>query len=404
MTADPAERRLAVTIVTSALPRAGGADMVHVRRWRELARHASVVVVMPVPWTPPALARRSPRWAAYAGMPAKTEIDGLTVHHPRYVQLPLAAFAPWAGASMALGARGVVRALRRAGACDVLFGQSILPDGLAAVLLGRFAGVPAACLGRGSDVNVTSRQTAAGRRLAAWTVRHADAVAVVAHDLAATLADIANSAVPPVLYNGIDLERFSPGDRATARRELGIAGEHPIVLFVGRVAGGKGLDGLVEAFARVARARPAVRLALVGDGPLRQELADRADRAGVGGRVDLVGEVPYDDVARWMRAANVLALASEHEGFPNVVREALACGRPVVSTAVGDVPRIVTPDAGRLVPVGDPAALAEALGAVLDGSWNPGHLRGKVEHMTWAANADATYRFLRAAAERKRAG
>ena len=89
-----AERRLAVTIVTSALPRAGGADMVHVRRWRELSRHASVVVVMPVPWTPPALARRSPRWAAYADVPAKTEIDGLTVHHPRYAQLPLAAFAP----------------------------------------------------------------------------------------------------------------------------------------------------------------------------------------------------------------------------------------------------------------------------------------------------------------------
>ena len=405
MTAAGPERRLAVTVLSSALPRGaeGGADMVHVLRWRELARLADVVVVVPTPWAPGALAGRSARWATYASTPRTTVLDGLTVHFPRYVQLPLAAFAPWAGASMALGALGVVRELRRTGACDVLFAQSILPDGLAAVLLGRAVGAPAACLGRGTDVNVLSRRTAMGRRLAAWTVRHAAGVGVVAHDLAATVGEIAGAPPPPVLYNGIDLERFAPGDRAAARRTLGVPGDSVLVLYVGRLAAGKGLDLLLEAFARQARTRPALRLALLGAGPLQAALAAQADAAGVATQVDFVGEVPYERVPQWMCAADVVALASEHEGFPNVVREALACGRPVVSTAVGDVPRIVTADAGRLVPVGDPAAFAEALGAVLEASWNPERLRGKVEHMTWEANADATYRFLRAAAGRSRA-
>jgi len=296
----------------------------------------------------------------------------------------------------------LVRELRRAGRCDVLFGQSILPDGLAAVAAGRRAGVPAACLGRGTDVNVLGQSSVAGRRLMRWTVRHSAAVGVVAHDLKATLDRLVDDVNPTVLYDGIDLERFAPGDRAAARRALGIAGEHPLVLFVGRLVAGKGLPELVDAFARVHASAGAARLAIVGEGPLRAALAGRAARAGIGAHVDLVGEVPYERIPLWMQAANVFTLPSEAEGFPNVVREALACGCPVVATAVGDVPRVVTPDVGRLVAVGNVSALADALLSVLGTRWDPGRPRAKVAQMTWQANATATYEFLRGAAARAR--
>jgi glycosyltransferase involved in cell wall biosynthesis len=374
--------------------------MVLVRRWRELARHADVVAIMPTPWTPRLLARAGSRWAGYAATPPVSRIGDLTVHHPRYLQVPLPSFAPWAGVSMALAATPLVRQLRRAGRCDVIFGQSILPDGLAAAVAGRRAGVPAACLGRGTDVNVIGR-TPSGRRLLRWTVRHS-AVAVVAHDLAATIEQLAETGRPTVLYDGIDLERFVPGDRAAARRVLGISGEHPLVLFVGRLVPGKGLPQLVDAFAEVHGRLAAARLAVLGEGPLRGDLVARAAERGIGPHVQVVGEVPYEQVPLWMQAADVFTLPSEAEGFPNVVREALACGRPVVATAVGDVPRVVTPDVGRLVRVGDVAGLADALLSALQARWETERARAKVMEMTWHTNATATHDFLAAAAARGR--
>ena len=381
-----------VVFLTSAFPHdaGSGVDMVHVRRARELARRAPVTAVVPTPWVPPLL-RRNPRFAAYAGVPRSTRLAGVPVFYPRYVQVP--GMGPWAGASMALGALPLLRRLRRDGLCDVVFAQAILPDGLAAVLLGRETGAAVACLGRGSDVNLASRSRL-GRWLTGRVVRHAAAVGTVAHELAATLARRAGAGTPAVLYNGIDLDRFAPGDARPARLALDLDPTGPIVLFVGRLVPGKGLFVLVDAFARLTTTRPDARLVLVGDGPLHDDVVRQAWLAGVSHRVTITGAVAHERVADWMRASDVLVLPSEAEGFPNVVREALACGRPVVATAVGDVPRIVGPETGRLVPVGDAAALATALAGTLATTWDPAALRRSVAHMTWEECGAATHRFL----------
>jgi len=139
-----------------------------------------------------------------------------------------------------------------------------------------------------------------------------------------------------VLFGCAFPERPEAGvDRVHVRRALGLNLQAPLALYVGRLAEGKGLDTLLDAFAALRALVPAARLVLVGTGRLRAHLERRVLAAGLALAVRFAGEVPHHAVARWIRAADVLVLPSEAEGFPNVVREALACGRPVVATTAG---------------------------------------------------------------------
>jgi glycosyltransferase involved in cell wall biosynthesis len=86
---------------------------------------------------------------------------------------------------------------------------------------------------------------------------------------------------------------------------------------------------------------------------------------GLRGTVRLPGARRLEDLPDWYRAADLLVLPSRSEGIPNVILEASACGTPAIATSVGGVSEILPPD--RLVPPGDPEALARAIGRSLDG-------------------------------------
>jgi teichuronic acid biosynthesis glycosyltransferase TuaC len=386
-----------VVIIGSAFPRhpEAGVDRVNVRRVRALAARAPVVAVVPTPWVPPGLRARDERWGGYATTPRHVEIDGVQLFYPRYVQVP--GMGPWAGVTMAVGTAGIIRRLRRAGRCDLLLAQDILPEGLAAVLLGRWIGVPAACLGRGTDVHGLTHAPSTTRGIVRWTLGRMAAIGVVAAALGETLNRVAGTAACTLLEDGIDLEHFAPGSARHARRALGIDEDTRVVLYAGRLVEGKGLDTLLDAFGLLRATVPNAMLALVGSGRLQTALECRAVAQGQGAAVRVVGEVAHRRIAEWMRAAEVVVLPSEAEGFPNVVREALACGRPVVATPVGDVPRVLTADAGRLVPPRDPAALAHAIADVLARRWDAATIRAHVSDMTWERSAETTARFLTAA-------
>ena len=148
------------------------------------------------------------------------------------------------------------------------------------------------------------------------------------------------------------------------------------VLAVGRMKTQKDFPLLVEAFARLARTRPAT-LVILGDGGEREAVRQRAEALGVADRVVLPGFA--DRPGPWYAHADVFALSSRYEGFGNVIVEALAYGVPVVSTDCPSGPRDILDGGrwGRLVPVGDAAALADALTATLDAPPDPDALRAR---------------------------
>lgn len=192
-----------------------------------------------------------------------------------------------------------------------------------------------------------------------------------------------------VIPNGVDLEVFSPGDRLEARAALGISPHAHLLVFAaqgGRANEFKDFPTLSAALARLgATEGEPVEAVVLGDATSSQQ---RLGRAVLNGHP----RVPAETVAQWLRAADAYVHVSRADTFPSVVLEALACGVPVVATALGGIPEQVRPlgghaePTGLLVPPRDPVALAEALQRVLCDT----NLRQRLGE---AAAADARERF-----------
>jgi glycosyltransferase involved in cell wall biosynthesis len=357
---------------------------------RAMKRRCEVDVVAPLPLAPPL--RAVPRWWQQSRIPARETLDGIDVEHPRYVVVPKVELA--SGATYAAGVTASLRRLAAAGPGLVVHAHCAYPDGVGVALAARRLGLPYVVTCHGSDINVYSERGALR-----WQIRRAllgaAATIAVSAALRAKIEALFAGATPagPLVHipcAGFDPGVFRPGDRRALRAELGVPTGGRLVVFVGQLVPIKGTARLVEAW-RLLHAEGRLgaddRLVLVGEGRLRAELAAQAAAGGISDRVHLAGVVPQPTVARWIGAADALCLASDNEGTPNVIVEALASGVPVVATRVGGIPELVTPGLnGDLVPR-DPAALARALGAALDRPWEPEAIRRTVADLTWDALA-----------------
>lgn len=192
-------------------------------------------------------------------------------------------------------------------------------------------------------------------------LRRFDGVAAVSRVLATQLGDRGIPAERVEVIPNAWSRNVRHLDREAARSTLGIERDVPVLGWVGRLSREKGLDVLVRAVPHLTESDPA--LAIVGDGPQRQQVQKLADELGVAHRLDWCGRVP--DAAPLFRAFDLFVLSSRTEGTPMVVFEAMAAGVPVVATRVGGVPDQVSTRTGYLVPPEDPVALAQALDEAL---------------------------------------
>jgi glycosyltransferase involved in cell wall biosynthesis len=145
---------------------------------------------------------------------------------------------------------------------------------------------------------------------------------------------------------------------------------------------------VIEAMSHLVERFPGIRFAMVGgagpEGAMEKELRDLAERRGLAEKVIFAGPRSREELYLWYSAADVFVLASAHEGCPNVVLEALACGTPVVATAVGNIPQILTPKVGILADRDIPA-LTMALAEALDRTWDREAIQSRIRSRTWQA-------------------
>lgn len=312
--------------------------------------------------------------------PAANRPPGVTVASKGGAALPARAFT-FARAVAAQPATDVV---------DVHFALYALAPLLLGALRGRplvvhFHGpwaAEAVAAGDGSELRRRLRQ-AVERRI----YTRADELVTLSHAFARLLVEEYNvapwriSVVPP----GIDLGRFSPGDRATARKRLDIRSSGPLVVAVRRLSPRMGLDVLLDAWARLDGERT---LVLAGDGPLRERLERQAHALGIASTVRFLGRVEDDVLVDCYRAADVCVLPTlELEGFGLTALEALACGTPAVGTDAGGLPEVLMPlDPRLIVPAGDVTALATRL-AELGDLPSQAECRRRAEEFSWPTAA-----------------
>lgn len=206
------------------------------------------------------------------------------------------------------------------------------------------------------------KESAKLRRRARHYCRNIEAVTAIHGELLDYLQRTLK--LPPdrlhLIPNGVDTERFSPGDPSPGFREaLGVPEDAVLAGCIGRLHEHKGHRDLLRAAKEVHERFDRFRLLIVGDGPLRDPLESAARREGLEGVVTFLGE--RRDISELLRAMDMAVLSSETEGVPIVLLEAMSTGVPCVATAVGGVPELIDQTDGRLVRPRDPQALAAAM-------------------------------------------
>jgi glycosyltransferase involved in cell wall biosynthesis len=345
-------------------------------------------VMAPVPWFP----FESERFGAYstfARVPREEEFEECAVLHPRYPVIPKI------GMSLApvLLAKASYRALQRLPdnikRFDVIDAHYCYPDGVAASLLGKWLNKPVIITSRGTDLNLIPKFRLPRRQIQ-WAIEQATALVTVSDALRQRLLDLgARPEKISVLRNGVDLEIFRPLDRPSLKKELGMRGR--TLLSVGNLVELKGHDIAIDAL----REMPETELVIVGAGPFREQLESRARRRRVSDRVRFTGTLSRTELVRYYNAADCLVLCSSREGMPNVILESLACGTPVVATAVGGIPEVVTDQApGVLMEERSPAYLVAAIDKLFAHYPEARATRAYAEQFGWAPTVNGLLTLL----------
>ena len=216
-----------------------------------------------------------------------------------------------------------------------------------------------------SNVDMNDGYKGPNMAVARSTSPRADAVVAVSQGVARTVIDTlgVDARKTHVIYNPAVTPDIDELAQLQPDHPWFSEGGPPVILGAGRLVPEKDFPTLIDAFRRIRASRPC-RLVILGEGPLRPELEARIAGLGLDNWVSLPGwvENPFAFMAR----AALFVLSSRHEGFGNVLVEALACGCPAVSTDCPDGPSEILEDPTLLAPVGDPEALAQVMLRTLD--------------------------------------
>nr|WP_086939959.1 glycosyltransferase [Thaumasiovibrio occultus] len=307
-----------------------------------------LTVIAPVPYFPSAHPKFG-RYARFANVPAKEEIDGITIYHPKYLVVPKLGMRLTPFTLAGAIRRQLSKLINQGQTFDLIDGHYFFPDGRALSMIAKQFDLPLTLSARGTDISTIPHLPAMApviRQVISQT-DHAIAVCdALRNDLIALGAPPENVTT---LRNGIDLDTFGFSDQTqknALRQALGVDHFEHVLITVARLEPHKGQQLIIDTLPDL----PNTALLVLGDGSAKNDFIQQAQRLGVAERVKFVGNVPHQSLAQYYGAADCSVLASSREGWANVLLESMACGTPVVATPVGGTPEVIRDAAiGELV-------------------------------------------------------
>jgi glycosyltransferase involved in cell wall biosynthesis len=322
-------------------------------------------------------------YAQFASIPRREERHGIDIRHPRFLRIPKVGMSV-APLLMAVALRRELERWNLKLPFDLIDAHYFYPDGVAAVLLGKWLNKPVVITARGTDINLIPKYRLP-RRWILWAAGRCAGMIAVSDALRGRMVEIGVDADKvTTLRNGVDLELFCPlPDRSRIRSDLGM--NRFTLLSVGHLIERKGHHLVMEAL----RHLPEVDLLIVGSGYMHGKLQTLARATGVADRVKFVGTLRQDELRAYYNAADALVLASSREGMANVLLESIACGTPAVATPFWGSPEVIsTESAGQLTRDRSPHAIVEAILALREAYPSRADTRRHAEGFDWRATTD----------------
>lgn len=339
-----------------------------------LTKHCQVSIAVPVDRT----VRRSEispimPFSSLKKFRLRTRPDLIPIKNVQIVEIPFRSRL-FRGRFARDTALNLCEALKRApvGDFDLVHAHTVFPDGLACSMWLEGKSIPLVITAHGSDVHSASNSV---KKVLVPYLNQADFLVAVSRFLADNLV---NSGVEKervrIIPNGYPADRFTDN--------IPVPRSHRKLTFLGNLLPIKRVDLLIRA---LAYCKEDIVLDIAGDGDLRKSHETLVQKLGLGDRIQFLGIVPREKVPEFLAGSSLMCLVSLREGWPTVIFEALACGTPVLATAVGGIPEALShPGLGTLVPVDiTPQDLAQEIESALNFDWNRDFIREFAKKFTW---------------------
>lgn len=263
--------------------------------------------------------------------------------------------------------------------CQAVLASWGFPDAVAVAILNQLLKLPFFVKVHGTDVNENCQFQPRRQLIAKW-LNSAKKIFCASQALGNELinAGIRGEKIC-VNYNGVNPDVFFPISEKPGKKRL---------VFVGSLIPTKGVNELIAAFINISQQDDDIELDILGSGPLHDKLLQQAKDNDLTNRLRVQGSLPLNDVASYVRNANLLVLPSYREGVPNVVLESFASDTPVVATKVGGIPEVVTAETGILIEPQSEKQLETAIVEALEKNWSQGSILAHAKNFDWQKNVN----------------